>query len=494
MTGNRVKIGRNDPCPCGRLAKFKDCCENKFNWEALCRAGGDWRPHVSIRGRNLHFYNSMMEALGLASEKDLSLRSYKAAFSAATVRQLHELVLDVWPPNLDIADALRPDPDDVSGLYVGDYDREYLSLALVRHSVYANKILIVDPFIYARAMRDEYNPVLNPEQYRTMTLRNVNLWTAVMPWVRAGIVEIIRTPGDFDHRVIWESNKRQEEKFAANDELRKAAEITKKEMMRRHYSRMSKQNLLLMAPDDYILRKFEELGMARQGLTAEELLQQVQRDRDKDPDFLTSVDEGGQLQAMTSGTSYDMAQLTARLTGSYLVTDLHSKWREIELDRSTDNAEDKIWSPFAKAFQGSTLKCLNDLRMDHALTLRKEQRLESLRGFLLRVWRAARGDEEYGEENIRLLTEELKEEISKADVEWSSIHEDLVKQGIPTLITGGGVAAGLIVQGKGFFAAAASGAATLALAGAEAGLAAWKRIRLPHRHPAAFFLNLSGKK
>lgn len=126
--------------------------------------------------------------------------------------------------------------------------------------------------------------------------------------------------------------------------------------------------------------------------------------------------------------------------------------------------------------------------------MRKEQRLTSLRGFLLRVWRAARTEEEYGEENVRLLTEELKEEIAKGDVEWSSIHEDLAKQGVATLITGGGVAGGLIAQGNGFFAAAASGAATLAAVAAEAGAAAWKRHRLPHRHPAAFFLNLSGKK
>jgi len=28
-SGKRVKIGRNDPCPCGSGKKYKKCCMNK---------------------------------------------------------------------------------------------------------------------------------------------------------------------------------------------------------------------------------------------------------------------------------------------------------------------------------------------------------------------------------------------------------------------------------------------------------------------------------
>lgn len=45
------------------------------------------------------------------------------------------------------------------------------------------------------------SPILNPEQYRVQTLRNVNLWFTLAPWIEAGLVEVIRTPADFNPKL-----------------------------------------------------------------------------------------------------------------------------------------------------------------------------------------------------------------------------------------------------------------------------------------------------
>jgi hypothetical protein len=135
--------------------------------EVIIREGGDYRPYLSIRGRNLFFTTRISEALRLnATGKIRGLKDYKAAFTTGPVRNIHEAVMEAWPPNIDIFEVLRRVPDDVSGLYIGDYDVSYITSGIVRHSIYANKILPVDPFIYPRSVRDEYNPILNPEQYR----------------------------------------------------------------------------------------------------------------------------------------------------------------------------------------------------------------------------------------------------------------------------------------------------------------------------------------
>jgi AraC-like DNA-binding protein len=487
------KIGRNDMCPCGSGVKYKRCCEGKIRWEEIFRSGADSRKHLSTRGRNIYFINRVSEILQLEANRIGCLEDYKASFTADAVRQIHEAVMEAWPPELDIVTALERNAAEVSGLYIGDYDLEYISRGIVRHSIYANKILVVDPFVYPTSVRDEYNPIIEPEQYRAQTLKNINFWFSLSPWIDAGILEIIRTPADFDRKLNWESLKRQKEKFERSPELTKALELSVEELTNRHGTKHAFQQLLLAAPDSYLERMIKELGLEKDGYTAKDFLKHIQAERDRDPDFLEPLGlgpESAQLHMFSSGTSYDIAQLTASITRSYLVTDLYVKWREIELDRESHNVESRLWSPFAKALQESPLKYFNSIRLEHALKLRNEGRLESLRRFFLRVWKTARTEGPFDRVNAQLLAEELREEIQKARDEWKQIDRDLVKI-VGAELGAGLLAAGpLIASGHGAFVAAAAvavGATTLAASTGQ-------RKRFPDRFPAAFFMQIENEE
>ena len=367
---NEFKINRNDPCPCLTGKKFKRCCSGKVDWETILREGRDYRTFLSVRGRNLYFSNRISEALQLdVAGRPLSLREYKAAFTPDAVRKIHEAAMEVWPPNTNIHQVLGRSAEDVSGLYIGDYSADYIIRGIVRHSIYANKIILFDPFIYPSSVADEYNPILNPKQHRAQTLKNVNLWFSLLPWIVEGIVEIIRPPADFDRTLNWKLMNDQMRKFNQNKELKAASDSSVDELSERHTQKVMYQQLLLGAPDSHLERKFEELGLGKGGLKKEDFLKSVQEDRDRDPDFLEPMDPNGDSQFFTfsSGASYPSATMTARLTGSYLFTDIYLKWKEIELDRENHSAENKVWSPFAKALQDSPLRYLNNLQLDHAL-------------------------------------------------------------------------------------------------------------------------------
>lgn len=385
----RLKIGRNDPCPCGSGKKYKHCCEGQVDWNKIMRDGQDWRTHLSIKGRNALFIEKLADVLNLDSKKKKpgSLKEYKSAFTAEAVRRIHESILEIWPPNMDIYSVLNKANVDVSGLYIGDYRTEFIIQGLVRHSIYANKILVIDPFIYPLSVRDEYNPILNPDKHRAQTLKNVNFWLNITPWIESGIVEVIRTPSDFDRKLKWESLQRQHKKFEENEELRKAADKSVEEMKERFKAREALRFLILSAPDSYLKEKFKEFPLQHHGITEDDFITYIQKLREQDPDFLEPLStskESSQFHVYSTGTSYDIAKLTANFTGSYLVTDIYSKWKEIEVDRKEHSAENKEWSPFAKAIQNMKLKYINNLKLDHALTLRKEGRMESLRTFLER--------------------------------------------------------------------------------------------------------------
>jgi len=313
-----------------------------------------------------------------------------------------------------------------------------------------------------------------------------------LPWIEAGIVEIIRPPSDFDHSLNWKFMKDQKRKFEENAELKKASEESVEELSKRHSRRFMYQQLLLGAPDSYLRRKFEELGLGKDGLTVEEFLRSVQEERERDPDFLEPMDAKGdsQLFTITSGASYPSATMTASISGSYLFTDIYVRWREIELDRESHSAENKVWAPFAKAIQNAPLRYLNNLRLDQALTLRKEGRLESLRNFLTRVWKDASTEDQFESKNALLLAEELGQRIREAEQEWEQIDRDLLKI-VGTAAVGGLLAAGpLIAAGHAYFLAAAAGVAGLG----PVVNSTLQRRSFPDRFPAAFFMKVEEKE
>jgi hypothetical protein len=287
----------------------------------------------------------------------------------------------------------------------------------------------------------------------------------------------------------WDSLKKQYKKFEENEELGRAAEKSVRELRSRQKEKETFRHLILPAPNEYLKKVFKDANLGKHGLTLEEFIAFVEEERRNDPDFLETFKPGKntrQLISFSSGTSYDIAKLTANLTGSYLITDIYSKWKEIEIDRKSQNIENKEWSPFAKAFQGLELKFLNSLKLEHALILRKEKRLEHLRVFLRKVWKSACTAESFSEINTKNLADELVSEIRKAEVEWKQIDLDLLKWFGAELSAELLAAGPLIASGYGAFLAAAiaiSGVITLGVTQAE-------RKSFPNKFPAAFFMKL----
>jgi hypothetical protein len=285
---------------------------------------------------------------------------------------------------------------------------------------------------------------------------------------------------------------RQKKKFEENPELRAVLDASIPSGVEDFTNREGLRMMVLSSPDHYLLRLFKESGLETEKYGEKEFLNGINNMRKRDPYFLEPFDQDGknsEFHIMTSGASYDIARLTARLTGSYLVTDIASRWKEIELDREQSGIRQIEWSPLAKAFQNANLKYLNTLDLNHALAIRKEGRLASLRAFLKKVWSAAATEDQFAEQNAQYMADELDAEVRSTEEEWKQIDRDLVKW------LGGEAAAALLSAGPliasghaGFVAAAAltAGAATLT--------ASYQQRRgFQNKFPAAFFMKLSKK-
>jgi len=157
----------------------------------------------------------------------------------------------------------------------------------------------------------------------------------------------------------------------------------------------------------------------------------------------------------------------------------------IEHDRSQHSAEIKAWAPFAKVVQNTKLHYLNNLGLQHAMTLRREKRLESVRSFMTEVWGKTRGDQPFDEENAIHFANTFQARVGEAEGEWEAIKAEVMKFGAA------GVTAAIATAGA---AIATGGAAWFAAtAVTAAGTIGWTKMKsssFKYKHPAAFFMDL----
>lgn len=476
-----VKIGRNDPCPCGKREKYKNCCLGKVPWpEIIKNKSGEGVRHLSIRGKNLCFMNSLAAALQLDNlPSRFKWADVKRAVSPDAVRFIHEAVLHYWPDQEDLSRVLGEEREDSSALYIGTYNSDSIARGVARHSLYSESILLVDPFMYASSVREQFNPIEHPEQHRSSTLSALRVWWQLAPWIESGIVGLIRVPGDFDPFLALESLQKQRERSDANPELQKLADEEAEGW--REVMEGWPEFIALVEPDWYLKEKFRETKPDASDADVAKFIKGIERARENHPFYVEG--ERSQFITMSTGANYEMARMVSGISGSHLITDIRYRWKEIEIDRAAGNIDNGGWSAFAKAFADINLKFIQETSLDNALRLRKEGRLHNMRTFLRSVWKKVGSGDSFSSERVEDLAAELQQHVREAETEWRKIDEDLLKWG-------GIEFAGILASGT-LLGSGAPGwlAASVAVAGAtQLAYSSSRRKSLGIRYPGAFFL------
>jgi hypothetical protein len=353
---------------------------------------------------------------------------------------------------------------------------------VVRHSLYSDAILLVDPFMHPDSVRERFNPVLNPGQYRTTALKFSWLWLTMAPLIYRGIVKFVHTPGEFDPALTVECMMRVDARRAASAEL----EEMFNEAVKAEVEQMNEftEWYLLHSPDEELRRFHRE---TYPGEDPETFLKYIQKKREQHPYFLPPDIKNGRASELlleTCGADYDMAKYVANMAGAHLVTDMATRWKEMELDRNLGKIDVEGWARFAKAFGGLEVKFLNQVPVEAALHLRDSGHLERLRSFLKLVWSKTASDLPFESQNAHALAQQLEHHVREAEAEWTKIDADLVKY----LGTFGGVASAFLLRGGMDFVAAA--ASTVTAGAASLGVAHLQRKAFDAKYPAGFFLKL----
>lgn len=481
---------RNQPCPCGKTKKYKHCCWGRVPWEEILakQDSTDLARHLSARGKNLLFLNLIGGALQLDRLRVGNLQEFKSAFTPSAVRAVFDAVLTVWPDGDGLERVLRDESDATSGLYVGRYDPQLILRGITRHSLYSERVLLVDPFPYPTGVRDEFNPLSKPELYRSTALRWVWLWLRLAPWIEADLVHFVRTPGDFDPALEFEANRITRDRYERHPEL---VELLKRQVGEETVFLDSyKRQILLGFSDDHYREVARRQNPELSETQIEAAIRHIQKLRERDPLILepTSRQGDSEILQMSSGASYEMGKRTADISGSHLITDIEPRWAEIRLAREEEGVEHELWTPFAKTFSGVPFRYLEDVPLDVALRLRKEGRLADLRDCLGKAWRGCREGNEFAESNVENLTIELKHRIREAEAEWHGIRTTIIKKVV------GGIGAGATAIASGVAEWLPAGIATAGIVVSNVAEMRGRRKSYIKRHPASFLLSMSKRR
>jgi hypothetical protein len=446
-------------------------------------------PHIKLRGRNFEFIESLLGALQMDRwNPALSYSEFKRAFTPQAIRQIYEAIPVLWPNYSDYSECMKRESSASTALYTGSYEPSDVFKALCRHSLYTDRIFLTDPFLDPRRVREQFSPLVHPEQHRSTTIKWSRMWLELFSWIDAGLVNFIRPPADFIPG-LWDSIYLQQKlRFEKSPELKKLSEDYARSAVEKlsMFDGGVAENYFLHHQDDYFRQHYAEMPDPKPSLV--EFLQFIQRRRENHPYFMELVEskngEKSEILMESTGACYDLSKVICEQTNSHIITNLPTRWKEIELDRHNQADDLAIWSPFAKALQNADLKILNSTSLDAALMRRSENRLEGMRLFFRRVWNASKEPEDFSESNALNLAGELKDRIGEAKSEWEKIDQDLIKW------VGGGMSAMAAVVGSGM-----AGFVPVATAAAVGGITSLvdshrRRVSLRERFPAAFFLGL----
>ncbi len=404
------------------------------------------------------------------------------------VRRIYEAQLEIWQDFEDYETCHSRERASVSGLYTGTYEPESIFRALTRHALYSEKIYLLDPFFYPSQIREEFNPLYHPEEHRANAIKFTFFWLTLVPWIESGIVNFVRSPADFIPGLQHEILKLQRSRFENSKELQRTLKEQTKEML----SEMSAldrgitEHHLLSHPDEWHVKRYQQFPGEMPFPTIDDLLQFIRARRDSHPYYVDRLPgQKAEILQQTSGANYELAKRICAITNSHLITDLKSRWKEIELDREEAGIDLAGWTPFAKALQNADLQILNHVSLNAALQLRKEKRLENMRLFFRKLWNSCRDPAEFSGANAVNLSAELDERIQEAKSEWKEIDRNLLKW------FGTSVSAAIVSTGSVGFVPAAAATAVAGIAGLIQTQS--KRAVFQERYPAGFFLTVKNQ-
>jgi hypothetical protein len=347
----------------------------------------------------------------------------KKGLTDARIREFYIFIANLWPVDTDQGIIMPPPDSSLRALYLGENEPEMMVQNVFRFCLYADQILLVNPFTNPNVMAEEFNPIHRPGEWRIQTLRLVYQLGLLAPWIEAGLVILIPDPGDFNRALRVKTWDLATARLKGSSP---SAEDIDQSMIKARTRRA-----LLLSPRSYWERKAREFDPGISDEEVRKLVDSVEWDRANDPllpnDTLDCMPD--QMMEASMGANLELGLYLCHATGAFPYTNVKYRWREILAAKQDLDATAQVWTPLTNAFQQLRFKFLDNVDSKFACSIRQEGRLEGFRSYMRKLWDAVGGEPDVSKSETlaRDFVDELTGAFKAAQSEWDAIDRELVK-------------------------------------------------------------------
>ena len=414
------KIEAHEPCVCGSGKKYEACCRDKDP------ADMPVTTVRSIRERNLMFFDIVVNILGLTKEKTWD--DVRREISDNQVKDIHNAFGCLWPPETNVVDLLpRPDKKVFRALYSGLIDPRIIPRNVTSFSLYFDEIIVINPFMNPAHVKPEYNPIHSPSQYKQETLKNVFLLMWLIPFIEAGIVNLIPDPcavNNLFRKQLWDMAQARSKNSKFHSEyFNTAKELSMDDCMQ----------AFLRLPDENIKRRIKTVEPDLSNDKVEKAFNYIKQKCLENPLALlqpiTPGEKGGQLSITHFSPNLELGFFLAQITGSFIYTDNQQRWEEIIGNMNCfGEPKESLWEPLVKCM--GKLDYVFEIDPFVNLQIRQSGKMALIRNVLRKIFICVQTETD----PLRIktfaqnLADELKEAHEKSRAEWDSAMKEIKQQ------------------------------------------------------------------
>jgi len=518
QTASPPEPGRNDPCLCltGRKygRKYKHCCQ-RVKDEIL--SGPEKYSSYSVRNLVLEEIQSFKQIFDVKlTDTEVKVRD---KITDSDVVLFFERVRNLWGSKHDLLSHMPTKADlKFRALYFGSPDILSTVNLLARYSLYCDQIIVIDPFsmFHDMSRKFEHSPVREPQAWVRQIIRDGVYLASLEEWIRNDLVFATAFPLSFHHPL------KQKHVQGMKDRLEKVSpekwdEIIQDTVESQFYLQYTPAELSAMEPEKSEIemirqlaeddKKWTKIGPYMHGIPREKVIETLKHMNRRKEDVARTIarlrqeprryewalqrEFESQMFVHGSGLNLLDAKWFAEITGSHLVTDRRTVWNEILADESdgvqNEKRSEKVklsMSALAEAFQKLEFYFLNDVSLDFALQIRKENRLAGFRTYLRNFWNKVQ-TESLSEDQRLAAIQEFRDGLDAQYQEFKAEFHEIEKAIKSKLSLAGMTGAGALVSGS---MTLALGLASLGFAAAAWGDEGKKQTK--HAQPLSIFLDL----
>jgi len=393
---------------------------------------------VDQRSKTLKLLELCRELLDIG-EVDGLLRIRRSP-DVKTIELLADHVIHMWPK--DWRPSENQVTDGLTLLYWGPHTPNAVANGITRLSLYADRLLVVNPFAKYFLHHPNHSPTIHPELW-THEFGVCAIYLALLePWIREGLVELVQNPCVFDLQLFEQLSKKMVARLSKNGKIKELMEsqVANNELFV-EFLLQHPRNLWQGITDSLPLNGMEKSKM----LAAAELMVQNDPIRGAIPYDLQRNKQS--IMGYGSGLSYEQAALVASEYGSSVVASddvgLHLMAADtLQFQQSSQQT--------AQLFSDLKLNFFNNVPSKFAIDVRRSGRLTSFRNYLTTLSRGVKLVKEQGvidEQARREFGDKFSAEFAQYKEDWADIQRKLAFNSAAA-ITGTFASAVAISQGS----------------------------------------------